>query len=109
MRKFALHLTDACELFDGSKYKSSGTTITEFARITGGGNENVLHTPALARAAAMVERNVVNATGGIDHPIIAVGDKYGANNPRTEAMRVFDILNGDAPYPSTPMPPFCTA
>ena len=91
----ALHAIDACELFDGSKYGSSGTTITELARITGGGNENVLHTPALARAAAIVVRNVVTAVVGIDHPIIAAGDRYGASNPRIDAINVFDILNGE--------------
>ena len=84
----------ACELFDGTKYGSLGATITEFARITGGGNEKVLHTPALANAVAMVERSVVSATVVIAHPTIAPGLRYGASKPRIDAINVFDILNG---------------
>ena len=51
------------ELFCGSRYISAGTTITELARITGGGNEKVLQTPALVKAVASVALSVVTATG----------------------------------------------
>ena len=60
--KCAMQLMVLRELFCGSRYKSAGTTITELARITGGGNEKVLYTPALARAAASVALSVVTAT-----------------------------------------------
>ena len=39
-------------------------------------------------------RNVVSATGGIFHPTIAPGLRYGASKPRIDAINVFDILNG---------------
>ena len=107
--KFAMQAIEACELFDGTKYGSLGATITELARITGGGKLKVDHTPALAKAAAIVVRSVVSATGGIFHPTIPAGDKYGANNPLMDAINVFDILNGLRAYPSTPIPPFCVA
>ena len=107
--KFAMQAMEACELFDGTKYGSLGATITELARITGGGKLKVDHTPALAKAAAIVVRSVVSATGGIFHPTIAPGLRYGASNPRIEAINVFDILNGLGAYPSTPIPPFCVA
>jgi len=60
--KCAMQLIVLRELFCGSKYISAGTTITELARITGGGNEKVLHTPALAKAVASVVLRVVTAT-----------------------------------------------
>ena len=107
--KFAIQAIDACELFDGTKYKSLGATITELARITGGGKLKVDHTPALAKAVAIVVRSVVSATGGIFHPTIPAGDKYGAKRPLMDAINVFDILNGLGAYPSTPIPPFCVA
>ena len=81
------------ELFCGSKYGSDGATITELARITGGGNEKMLHTPALVRAVATVERSVVRATVILTHPTIAPGLRYGASNPLIDAISVFDILN----------------
>lgn len=81
------------ELFCGSRYISAGTTITELARITGGGNEKVLHTPALAKAVASVVLRVVTATAIQTHPTIAAGLRYGASNPLIDAIKVFDILN----------------
>ncbi len=51
----------------------------------------MLHTPALARAVAIVVRSVVSATG-IAHPTIALGFRYGASNPLIDAISVFDIL-----------------
>ena len=61
--KLAMQLIVFRELFCGSRYKSAGTTITELARITGGGNEKTLQTPALAKAAAIVALSVVTAAG----------------------------------------------
>ena len=91
--KLAMHASDACELLLGTRYGSLGATITEFARITDGGKLKVLHTPALARAVAIVVRNVVSATA-IAHPTIAPGLRYGASNPLIDAIKVFDILKG---------------
>lgn len=99
---------DAWELLLGTRYGSLGATITELARITDGGNEKVLHTPALARAVAIVVRSVVSATG-IAHPTIALGFRYGASNPLIDAINVFDILKGLGAKPSMPMPPFWVA
>ena len=84
---------DACELLLGTRYGSLGATITELARITDGGNEKVDHTPALARAAAIVVRSVVSAAA-IAHPTIALGLRYGASNPLIDAIKVLDILKG---------------
>ena len=91
--KLAMHEIDAWELLLGTRYGSLGATITELARITDGGNEKVLHTPALARAVAIVVRSVVSATG-IAHPTIVFGLRYGASNPLIDAIKVFDILKG---------------
>lgn len=63
--KFAMQAMDAWELLLGTRYGSLGATITELANTTEGGNENVLQTPALAKADAIVERNVVSAAAGI--------------------------------------------
>ncbi|CAB4222018.1 hypothetical protein UFOVP1648_7 [uncultured Caudovirales phage] len=63
--KFAIQLIEACELLEGTKYGSDGATITEFTNGVGGGKLNVDQTPALANAAAIVERNVVMGTVGI--------------------------------------------
>ena len=68
----------------------------------------MLHTPALARAVAIVVRRVVSAAG-IAHPTIAPGLRYGARSPRMLAIKVLDILNGLGAYPSIPMPPYCVA
>ena len=103
--KLAMQLIEACELLLGTRYGSLGATITELARITDGGNEKVLHTPALARAVAIVVRSVVSATG-IAHPTIALGFRYGASNPLIDAINVLDILKGLGAKPSMPMPPF---
>jgi hypothetical protein len=67
------------------------------ARITGGGKLKVDHTPALAKAVAIVVRNVVSATGGIFHPTIAPGLRYGAS---AGSGRVKDA----SPAQSTPCP-----
>ena len=80
------------ELFCGSKYGSDGATITELASTTGGGNEKMLHTPALVKAVATVERSVVRGTVIIAHPTIAPGLRYGASKPRIDAISVLDIL-----------------
>jgi len=91
--KLAMQEIDACELLLGTRYGSLGATMTEFARITDGTYEKVLHTPAFARAVAIVVRNVVNAVG-IAHPTIVFGLRYGASNPLIDAIKVFDILKG---------------
>lgn len=57
-----------CELFDGSKYGSPGVTITEFARIFGGGKLEVDQTPGFAKISAIVVRSVVIAAVGIIPP-----------------------------------------
>ena len=91
--KLAIGEIADCELLFGIRYGSDGATITELTRIVDGGYEKVCHTPALARAVAIVVRNVVNATV-MAHPTIEPGFRYGANNPLIDAMSVFDILNG---------------
>lgn len=53
----------ACTLLLGVMYGSAGTTITEFAKITEGGNAKVFHTPAFVKAVASVVRRVVIGTG----------------------------------------------
>ena len=68
----------------------------------------MLHTPALAKAVAIVVRSVVSATA-IAHPTIVFGLRYGASRPLIDAIKVFDILNGLGAKPSMPMPPFCVA
>ena len=57
-----------CELFDGVKYGSPGATITEFARIVGGGKLKVDQTPGFAKISAIVVRSVVIAAVGISRP-----------------------------------------
>ena len=91
--KLAKHAMVDCALLLGTRYGSLGATITELARITGGGKLKVLQTPALARAVAIVVRSVVNATV-MTHPTIVFGLRYGASKPLIDAIKVFDILNG---------------
>ena len=59
--------SEFCELFDGVKYGSEGATITEFARIVGGGKLKVDQTPAFVKIVAISDRRVVIAAVILSH------------------------------------------
>ena len=56
-----------CELLVGVKYGSDGATITELARIVGGGKLKVDQTPGLFNTAATVDLSVVIGTAILSH------------------------------------------